>query len=137
MGTQFSFPWPHPIFEHLIFTTRKYISTISVMGYSSSRSLTILNISYLLIGVLSMLACRYIYSVLPPGDEDLNGTEVVAIVKFKNALGLDDVDAANMHMEVLSSDLNPAISYCLICSYLLLSSFFAFPKVWPYTCKLQ
>ncbi|TVU32207.1 hypothetical protein EJB05_23929, partial [Eragrostis curvula] len=46
------------------------------------------------------LYARFVYSVLPPGDEDLNGTEVPAIVKFKNALGLDDVDAANMHMEI-------------------------------------
>ncbi|CAN6304736.1 unnamed protein product [Urochloa humidicola] len=46
------------------------------------------------------LYARYIYSVLPPGDEDLKGTEVQAIIKFKRALGLDDVDAANMHMEI-------------------------------------
>ncbi|GJM91094.1 hypothetical protein PR202_ga07435 [Eleusine coracana subsp. coracana] len=46
------------------------------------------------------LYAKYIYSVLPPADEDLKGTEVAAIVKFKNALGLDDVDAANMHMEI-------------------------------------
>ncbi|KAK8444828.1 hypothetical protein SEVIR_9G207300v4 [Setaria viridis] len=43
---------------------------------------------------------EYIYSVLPPGDEDLKGSEVQAITKFKRALGLDDVDAANMHMEI-------------------------------------
>ncbi|CAD6213041.1 unnamed protein product [Miscanthus lutarioriparius] len=46
------------------------------------------------------LYARYIYSVLPPGDEDLKGTEVQAIIKFKRALGLDDIDAANMHMEI-------------------------------------
>ncbi|TKV93158.1 hypothetical protein SEVIR_9G207300v4 [Setaria viridis] len=46
------------------------------------------------------LYARYIYSVLPPGDEDLKGSEVQAITKFKRALGLDDVDAANMHMEI-------------------------------------
>ncbi|WVZ59445.1 hypothetical protein U9M48_009585 [Paspalum notatum var. saurae] len=46
------------------------------------------------------LYARYIYSVLPPADEDLKGTEVQAIIKFKRALGLDDVDAANMHMEI-------------------------------------
>ncbi|XP_066373843.1 protein TIC110, chloroplastic-like [Miscanthus floridulus] len=46
------------------------------------------------------LYARYVYSVLPPGDEDLKGTEVQAIIKFKRALGLDDVDAANMHMEI-------------------------------------
>ncbi|XP_062205364.1 protein TIC110, chloroplastic-like [Phragmites australis] len=46
------------------------------------------------------LYARFVYSVLPPGDEDLKGTEVEAIIKFKRALGLDDVDAANMHMEI-------------------------------------
>ncbi|KAG2548211.1 protein TIC110, chloroplastic-like [Panicum virgatum] len=46
------------------------------------------------------LYARYVYSVLPPGDEDLKGSEVQAIIKFKRALGLDDVDAANMHMEI-------------------------------------
>ncbi|CAN6323635.1 unnamed protein product [Urochloa humidicola] len=46
------------------------------------------------------LYARYVYSVLPPGDEDLKGSEVDAIIKFKRALGLDDVDAANMHMEI-------------------------------------
>ncbi|RLN18203.1 hypothetical protein C2845_PM02G10690 [Panicum miliaceum] len=46
------------------------------------------------------LYARYVYSVLPPGDEDLKGNEVQDIIKFKRALGLDDVDAANMHMEI-------------------------------------
>lgn len=39
-------------------------------------------------------------SVLPPGSQDLNGDEVDTIIKFKNALGIDDPDAAGMHMEV-------------------------------------
>ncbi|KAL5224915.1 hypothetical protein ABZP36_011554 [Zizania latifolia] len=46
------------------------------------------------------LYARFLYSVLPPADEDLKGNEVDAIVKFKKALRLDDVDAANMHMEI-------------------------------------
>uniref|UniRef100_A0A0E0BC38 Chloroplast inner envelope protein n=1 Tax=Oryza glumipatula TaxID=40148 RepID=A0A0E0BC38_9ORYZ len=46
------------------------------------------------------LYARFLYSVLPPGDEDLKGDEVQTIIKFKSALGLDDVDAANMHMEI-------------------------------------
>ncbi|KAG8092076.1 hypothetical protein GUJ93_ZPchr0012g20283 [Zizania palustris] len=46
------------------------------------------------------LYSRFLYSVLPPADEDLKGNEVETIVKFKKALRLDDVDAANMHMEI-------------------------------------
>lgn len=38
-------------------------------------------------------------SVLPPGSEDLKGDEVDMIIKFKSALGIDDPDAAGMHME--------------------------------------
>lgn len=38
--------------------------------------------------------------MLPAGNEDLKGTEVETIKKFKNALGIDDPDAANMHLEV-------------------------------------
>lgn len=43
---------------------------------------------------------RFVSSVLPAGMEDLKGTEVETIIKFKNALGIDDPDAANMHIEV-------------------------------------
>lgn len=39
-------------------------------------------------------------AVLPPGNEDLRGDEVDTIIKFKSALGIDDPDAAAMHMEV-------------------------------------
>jgi len=74
--------------------------SILVTTFYSPRGLILLNIGYLLILVLAVLLCRYVYSVLPPGDEDLKGSEVQAIIKFKRALGLDDVDAANMHMEV-------------------------------------
>ncbi|KAK6246772.1 hypothetical protein QUC31_018337 [Theobroma cacao] len=39
-------------------------------------------------------------SVLPSGSEDLRGDEVETIISFKNALGIDDPDAASMHMEI-------------------------------------
>ena len=70
-----------------------------------------------------MLLCRYVYSVLPPGDEDLKGSEVQAIIKFKRALGLDDVDAANMHMEVWTPQTLSYLIICLICSYSFPSTF--------------
>lgn len=43
---------------------------------------------------------RFVSSVLPPGGEELKGDEVDRIVSFKNSLGIDDPDAASMHMEV-------------------------------------
>lgn len=43
---------------------------------------------------------RFVSSVLPPGGEELKGDEVDRIVSFKNSLGIDDPDAAAMHMEV-------------------------------------
>uniref|UniRef100_A0A803LCY1 Chloroplast inner envelope protein n=1 Tax=Chenopodium quinoa TaxID=63459 RepID=A0A803LCY1_CHEQI len=46
------------------------------------------------------LYLSFLLSVLPAGNEDLKGTEVETIVKFKNALGIDDPDAANMHIEL-------------------------------------
>ena len=39
--------------------------------------------------------------MIPPGGEELKGDEAETIIKFKNALGIDDPDAASMHMEVL------------------------------------
>ena len=47
-----------------------------------------------------IFADRYVSAILPPGNEDLKGDEADAIIKFKSALGLDDPDAAAMHMEV-------------------------------------
>lgn len=47
------------------------------------------------------LFARYVSSVIPPGGEELKGDEAETIIKFKNALGIDDPDAASMHMEVL------------------------------------
>ncbi|CAH1447014.1 unnamed protein product [Lactuca virosa] len=44
--------------------------------------------------------CRYVTSVLPSGGEDLKGNEADIIIKFKNSLGIDDPDAASMHMEI-------------------------------------
>ncbi|CAK9164115.1 unnamed protein product [Ilex paraguariensis] len=44
--------------------------------------------------------CRYVSAILPPGSEDLKGDEVETIIKFKNGLGIDDPDAAAMHMEI-------------------------------------
>uniref|UniRef100_A0A2P2LUV1 Uncharacterized protein n=3 Tax=Rhizophora mucronata TaxID=61149 RepID=A0A2P2LUV1_RHIMU len=44
--------------------------------------------------------CRFVSSVLPPGKEDLEGSEIETITNFKNSLGIDDPDAAAMHMEI-------------------------------------
>lgn len=49
---------------------------------------------------LSEIYCRFVTSVLPPGGEDLRGDEVDKIVQFKKALGIDDPDAAAMHVEI-------------------------------------
>ncbi|KAL0389113.1 UNVERIFIED_CONTAM: protein, chloroplastic [Sesamum calycinum] len=43
--------------------------------------------------------CRFVSAVLPPESEDLKGDEVETIIKFKSSLGIDDPDAAAMHME--------------------------------------
>lgn len=44
---------------------------------------------------------RFVSSVIPPEGQELKGDEVDTIVKFKKALGIDDPEAAAMHMEVL------------------------------------
>ncbi|CAN1266358.1 Protein TIC110, chloroplastic [Linum perenne] len=49
---------------------------------------------------LSDLYCRFVSSVLPPGSQELKGNEVETIINFKNALGIDDPDAAAMHLEI-------------------------------------
>ncbi|KAM7501737.1 hypothetical protein LguiB_000641 [Lonicera macranthoides] len=51
-------------------------------------------------GELCDIYSQYVSAVLPPGNEDLKGDEADAIIKFKSALGLDDPDAAAMHMEI-------------------------------------
>eukprot|EP00249_Psilotum_nudum_P019718 c27384_g1_i1 orf=318-3365(-) len=43
---------------------------------------------------------RFITGVIPPGNEDLKGDEVETIITFKNALGLEDPDAAAVHIEI-------------------------------------
>ncbi|XP_045827336.1 protein TIC110, chloroplastic-like [Trifolium pratense] len=43
---------------------------------------------------------EYVFSVIPPGGEELKGDEVDRIANFKNSLGLDDPDAAAVHMEI-------------------------------------
>lgn len=49
---------------------------------------------------LCELYSRFVDSVLPPGAENLRGNEVEMIIKFKAALGIDDPDAASVHMEI-------------------------------------
>lgn len=44
--------------------------------------------------------CLFVTSVLPTGGEDLKGDEVDKIINFKNSLGIEDPDAAAMHMEI-------------------------------------
>ncbi|KAI4307577.1 hypothetical protein L6164_030749 [Bauhinia variegata] len=43
---------------------------------------------------------QFLSFVLSPGGQELKGDEVDRIVNFKNALGIDDPDAAAMHMEI-------------------------------------
>ncbi|XP_004500340.1 protein TIC110, chloroplastic-like [Cicer arietinum] len=43
---------------------------------------------------------QFVSSVLPPGGEELKGDEADRIISFKNSLGIDDPDAAAMHIEV-------------------------------------
>ncbi|KAF0906555.1 hypothetical protein E2562_011535 [Oryza meyeriana var. granulata] len=43
---------------------------------------------------------RFVFSLIHPGYEDLEGSEVEDIIKFKKALGLNDLEAANVHMEI-------------------------------------
>ncbi|CAL9130454.1 protein TIC110, chloroplastic-like [Musa acuminata AAA Group] len=46
------------------------------------------------------LYSRFVSSVLPPGSENLKGYEVEMIIRFKEALGIDDPDAASVHVEI-------------------------------------
>jgi hypothetical protein len=38
--------------------------------------------------------------VIPSGNDDMKGDEVDRIIQFKNALGIEDPDAAAVHIEV-------------------------------------
>ncbi|KAF4387446.1 hypothetical protein F8388_011594 [Cannabis sativa] len=49
---------------------------------------------------LSDLYCQFVSSALPTGSQELSGNEVDTIISFKNALGIDDPEAAAMHMEI-------------------------------------
>ncbi|XP_078435270.1 translocon at the inner envelope membrane of chloroplasts 110 [Wolffia australiana] len=49
---------------------------------------------------LCELYSRFVISVLPEAGDDLRGDEAETIIKFKNALGIDDPDAATVHVEI-------------------------------------
>jgi len=46
------------------------------------------------------VCCRLVWAVLPPGNDPLRGTEVDMICQFKASLGLEDEDAAGVHIEI-------------------------------------
>uniref|UniRef100_A0A7N0TG74 Uncharacterized protein n=1 Tax=Kalanchoe fedtschenkoi TaxID=63787 RepID=A0A7N0TG74_KALFE len=74
------------------------ISREDVEGIASRYGVSKQNEAF--IAELCDLYCRFVSSVLPAENEDLKGDEVETIKKFKNALGIDDPDAAAMHMEI-------------------------------------
>ncbi|XP_004490697.1 protein TIC110, chloroplastic [Cicer arietinum] len=43
---------------------------------------------------------EFVSSVIPPGGEELKGDEVDRIVNFKSSIGIDDPDAATVHIEI-------------------------------------
>lgn len=49
--------------------------------------------------------------MLPPVGEELQGDEADRIIKFKNALGIDDPDAADIHIEVFVLRVNCVHGY--------------------------
>ena len=61
-----------------------------------------LSVESSLVNLCILILVRYVTSVLPAEGQSLKGDEVEKIVKFKSALGIDDPDAASMHMEVFS-----------------------------------
>ena len=62
-----------------------------------------LSVESSLVNLCILILVRYVTSVLPAEGQSLKGDEVDKIVKFKSALGIDDPDAASMHMEVFYS----------------------------------
>lgn len=54
----------------------------------------------------------FVSSLLPPGDVELKGDEADKIISFKNSLGIDDPDAAAMHIEVGFLSVN-SVNVCL------------------------
>lgn len=53
-----------------------------------------------LIAFTGVTLLRFVMSVLETGSDPLEGDEVGRIIKFKCTLGIDDPDAAKVHMEV-------------------------------------
>lgn len=43
---------------------------------------------------------RFVTGIIPPGNEELKGDEADQIRCFKDALGLEDPEAASVHIEV-------------------------------------
>jgi hypothetical protein len=87
------------------------------------------------------LYASYVRGILPPGNEDLKGDEVEQIIAFKNALGLDDPDAAAMHIEVQFFTFFLAYVNCPCCTSLSGNSPTArtHPEpysLWPIICNL-
>lgn len=61
-----------------------------------------LSVENSLVNFCVLILIRYVTSVLPAEGQSLKGDEVEKIVKFKSALGIDEPNAASMHMEVFS-----------------------------------
>eukprot|EP00850_Spirogloea_muscicola_P000344 SM000001S04746 [mRNA] locus=s1:1907659:1913549:- [translate_table: standard] len=49
---------------------------------------------------LKELYAQFLTGMLPAGNDDLKGHEAESILQFKNALGLEDPDAASVHIEI-------------------------------------
>lgn len=69
-------------------------------------------ICLLMINLIFNFLFRFVSSVLPPGGEELKGDEADRIISFKNSLGIDDPDAAAMHIEVFVGCVNCVNGSC-------------------------